>query len=88
MGYFWAINRSYDVTYRLLDYTSRGYAHHLEFSGKPRPGTDFYAILYGVQDRGVAGANHSQTSTADFHQGRRESPFWAMAGRRTPKSTT
>ena len=61
LGYFWAINRSYDVTYRILDYTSRGYAHHLEFSGKPRPGTDFYAILYGVQDRGVTGANPIQT---------------------------
>jgi LPS-assembly protein len=61
IGYFWAINRSYDLTYRFLDYTSRGLAHHLEFSGKPRPGTDFYAILYGVQDRGVAGAGPTQT---------------------------
>ena len=57
LGYYWAINRSYDATYRLLDYTSRGYAHHLDISGKPRPGTDFYAIFYGVQDRGVPGAN-------------------------------
>ena len=52
-GYFWAINRSYDLTYRLLDYTSRGYAHNVDFSGKPRQGTDFDAIVYGVQDRGV-----------------------------------
>ncbi|HUP04539.1 MAG TPA: LPS assembly protein LptD [Bryobacteraceae bacterium] len=57
IGYFWAINRSYDVTYRLLDYTSRGLAHHLEISGKPRPGTDFYVLAYGVQDRGVSGPN-------------------------------
>ena len=61
LGYFWAINRSYDVTYRVLDYTSRGYAHHLEFSGKPRAGTDFYAILYGVQDRGVVVSGTLQT---------------------------
>jgi LPS-assembly protein len=53
VGYFWAINRSYDLTYRLLDYTSRGYAHNVNFSGKPRQGTDYDAILYGVQDRGA-----------------------------------
>src|SRR5207245_1511197 len=39
-------------TYRLLDYTSRGYAHTIDFSGKPRQGTDYDAIVYGVQDRG------------------------------------
>ena len=52
LGYFWAINRSYDLTYRILDYTSRGYAHHFDFAGKPRRGTDYDAIVYGVQDRG------------------------------------
>ena len=61
LGYYWAINRSYDLTYRLLDYTSRGLAHHVDFTGKPRPGTDFYAIFYGVQDRGVAGTSTPQT---------------------------
>src|SRR5437773_4538304 len=30
VGYFWAINRSYDVTYRLQDFTERGLAHNLE----------------------------------------------------------
>ncbi|PWU02181.1 MAG: hypothetical protein C5B51_21400 [Terriglobia bacterium] len=53
VGYFWAINRSYDVTYRLTEYTSRGEAHHGDFRGKPRPGTDFDAILYAVADRGI-----------------------------------
>ena len=57
LGYYWAINRSYDVTYRILDYASRGYAHHLELAGKPRAGTDFYAVLYGVQDRGRVGSD-------------------------------
>ncbi len=52
IGYFWAINRSYDTTYYLQDFTDRGLAHHVEFRGKPRPGTDFDAILFGVQDRG------------------------------------
>jgi LPS-assembly protein len=52
IGYFWAINRSYDVTYLVQDYTERGFAHHFDFRGKPRAGTDFDAIFYGVQDRG------------------------------------
>ena len=54
VGYFWAINRSYDLTYRLTEYTSRGEAHHFDFRGKPRPGTDYDAIVYAVHDRGLA----------------------------------
>jgi len=53
LGYFWAINRSYDLTYRLQEYPTRGQAHHLDFRGKPRAGTDYDAIFYGVQDRGI-----------------------------------
>jgi LPS-assembly protein len=53
IGYFWAIKRSYNLTYLFQDYTARGYAHHVDFGGKPREGTDFDAILYGVQDRGA-----------------------------------
>ena len=53
IGYFWAINRSYDVTYRIQDFTQRGFAHHVDLRGKPREGTDFDAIFYGVQDRGL-----------------------------------
>jgi LPS-assembly protein len=53
IGYYWAINRSYDATYHIQDYTARGLAHHVEFRGKPREGTDFYSIFYGVNDRGL-----------------------------------
>src|SRR5262249_34299158 len=53
IGYFWAINRSYDVTYGLQDYTERGFVHHIDLRGKPRNGTDFDAIFTGVQDRGL-----------------------------------
>ncbi|MEO8596222.1 MAG: LPS assembly protein LptD [Candidatus Solibacter sp.] len=52
-GYFWAINRSNDVTYRAQYYTSRGLVHHVDYRGKPRAGTDYDVILYGVQDRGA-----------------------------------
>jgi LPS-assembly protein len=61
VGYFWAINRSYDALYHLTEYTARGEAHHLEFRGKPRAGTDFDAIIYGVDDRlGQPGTNPAQ----------------------------
>ncbi len=52
LAYYWAINRSYDTTYRIQDYTARGLAHTVDFRGKPREGSDFDAVFYGVQDRG------------------------------------
>jgi LPS-assembly protein len=53
LGYFWAINRSYDVTYRAQDFTARGFTHHVDLRGKPNERSDFDAIIYGVQDRGL-----------------------------------
>ncbi len=65
-GYFWAINRSFDATYLFQDWTIRGYAHHLDFRGKPNDRTDFNVIAYGVQDRGlVQGGTRQQYSGAD-----------------------
>lgn len=52
VGYYWAINRSMDATYRAQWFTERGLAHHVDFRGKPVRGTDFNFILYGVNDRG------------------------------------
>ncbi len=51
LGYFWAINRSFDVSYRFFDYNTQAFSHHVDFRGKPRAGTDFDVIFYGVQDR-------------------------------------
>lgn len=53
IGYFWAINRSYDAMYRAQWFTDRGVAHHVDFRGKPNDRTDFDFILYGVNDRGL-----------------------------------
>jgi LPS-assembly protein len=79
VGYFWAINRSYDALYHLTEYTARGEAHHLEFRGKPRAGTDFDAIIYGVDDRlgqpgttpaqQYSGASITATGKADLGNG-------------------
>jgi LPS-assembly protein len=51
LGYYWAISRSFDIAYRFFDYNTAAFAHHVDIRGKPRPGTDFDVILYGVQDR-------------------------------------
>ncbi len=53
IGYFWAINRSYDVTYVSQYFTERGFAHHVDFRGKVNDRTEFGAELYGVNDRGL-----------------------------------
>jgi LPS-assembly protein len=52
LGYFWAINRSYDLTYRFFDYNTNAFAHHVDFRGKPNATTDYDFIFNGVQDRG------------------------------------
>jgi LPS-assembly protein len=61
LGYYWAISRNYDATYRFQDFTSNAFAHHVDFRGKPRVGTDFDFILYGVQDRGIVGGSNPPT---------------------------
>lgn len=52
-GYYWAINRSYDLLYDAEYFTTRGLAHNVDFRGKVKPGTDFDFNLYGVNDRGI-----------------------------------
>jgi len=53
VGYYWAINRSYDLTYRPQYFTARGLSHNVEFRGKPRKGSDFDFSLFGVDDKGL-----------------------------------
>ncbi len=52
-GYYWAINRSYDLTYLFTDYTARGIRQHLDIRGKPTQKTDFNIIALGVDDHGT-----------------------------------
>lgn len=52
LGYYYAISRSLDLTYLFQDFTTRGYAHHVDFRGKPSQKSDFNLIFYGVEDRG------------------------------------
>jgi len=53
IGYYWAMNRNYDLTYRPQYFTERGFAHNVEFRGKPRQGSDFGMNLFGVADKGL-----------------------------------
>ncbi|HUQ90155.1 MAG TPA: putative LPS assembly protein LptD [Bryobacteraceae bacterium] len=52
-GYYWAINRSYDLSYRGQLFSQRGFAHTADFRGKPTQRSDFNFYLYGVNDRGL-----------------------------------
>src|SRR5690606_15389872 len=46
IGYFWAINRSYDVTYRTQYYTRSGFAHQADFAGWVNSQTTFDATVF------------------------------------------
>jgi len=48
VGYFWAINRSYDLTYRGLFYSQAGFGHQADFRGVVSKNTFFDVSLYGV----------------------------------------
>ena len=44
------------------------FAHHVDFRGKPRAGTDFDFILYGVQDRGQPQDGGATAADLQRHQ--------------------
>ncbi len=52
-GYYWAMNRSYDMTGVVQYFSDRGPAFRYDFRGKPNDVTDFNFNLYGVNDNGV-----------------------------------
>jgi LPS-assembly protein len=66
LGYYWAINRSYDLTYRAQYFSERGIAHHVDFRGKPSDRSDFNFILYGVNDRGLLQSNGERLKQGGF----------------------
>jgi LPS-assembly protein len=52
-GYYWAINRSYDMTAIGQYFSERGPALRYDFRGKPNEATDFDFNYYGVNDGGA-----------------------------------
>ena len=65
-GYYWAIHRSYDLTYRTQWFTQRGFAHHADFRGKPTKDSDFDTIFYGVDDKTSSWRMANASSKAAF----------------------
>ncbi|MCX6624380.1 MAG: putative LPS assembly protein LptD [Acidobacteria bacterium] len=82
VGYYWAINRSMDATYRGQYFTERGMAHHVDFRGKPARGTDFNFILYGVNDRGLEQTDGTRVKQGGYllsFEGKSELPYGFQA---------
>lgn len=52
LGYFWAISRSYDLSYRPQYFTQRGLAHTVDFRARPTQNSELSAFVYGIRDRG------------------------------------
>ena len=66
LGYFWAINRSYDATYRSQYFTARGFAHTFDFRGKPTDKSDFDLYIYGVADKGLEQSNGTRIEQGGY----------------------
>jgi LPS-assembly protein len=49
-GYYWAINRSYDLLYSGQYYVKAGIAQHIELRGDVNPTTSFFVRVDGVDD--------------------------------------
>ena len=51
-SYYWAINRSFDLTFGGTLYTSRGFASNASLRGRPTKNSSFSAIFFDMRDRG------------------------------------
>ena len=51
--FFWAINRSYDLTAGGTWFSSRGFAHQITGRGRPTANSHFDAFWFAMNDRGV-----------------------------------
>jgi LPS-assembly protein len=51
-GYYWAISRNMDLTYRAQYFTLRGFSHLVDFRSKPTQRSELDVVVYGVADRG------------------------------------
>jgi LPS-assembly protein len=72
LGYYWAINRSFDTTYEVLDYTAGAIVHHLDFRGKPSARADFDVNVQGAEDTGILVNNTKPSGVSIYAQGRAE----------------
>ncbi len=54
VGYYWAINRSFDLTYFGQYFSQAGLANHAELRGKLNQKTDFDVTVFGIKDTNSA----------------------------------
>jgi LPS-assembly protein len=81
-GYYWAMNRSYDMSYVIQDFTTRGPAHTYNFRGKPNDVTDFDFHLYGVQDKGLPQPNGTVIKQGGYEfELNATTELWGFTGR-------
>ncbi len=81
LGYYWAINRSYDMTGVVQYFTLRGPAFLYDFRGKPNEVSDFNFNLYSVDDRGVLVGNTLQREGGTEFQVTGRTRIWGFDGR-------
>jgi LPS-assembly protein len=60
LGYYWAINRSFDLAYNGTYYTGAGLAHFAEFRGKFNPASDFDLQVFGIKTNQVTNGTPDQ----------------------------
>ena len=67
-GYYWAINRSYDLSYRAQYFTTTGFAHQIDFRGQVNRTTGYDFTFYGLQDtRGLVPSDSGALITIHAH---------------------
>jgi LPS-assembly protein len=61
-GYYWAINRSYDLTYEAQIFDSGLVSHHAEIRGTPMVGTNFDLVLFGSAENQLPNSPNGLTA--------------------------
>jgi LPS-assembly protein len=59
-GYYWVINRSYDLAYNGTYYTGAGLANFVEFRGRIDANSDFDLQLFGLKTSAMTGGTSDQ----------------------------
>ena len=56
------------LSYRGQWFTQRGFAHNVDFRGKPSEKTDFNFLLYGVNDKGQLNDDGTRQDTRQWRR--------------------
>jgi len=75
LGYFWAINRSYQLMYRPVYYSVRGLANTVDFAGRPTETSKVNAYFYAVDDKGLPEPGGTRLKQGGY--------MWSLSGEET-----